>query len=349
METTTSFCTAGLRTLLLVLILWSSGRAQSSGPSNDSIGDGEASAVEQNPNPSSPVTESADVDSNRELRELENDWAVAAATNDPDRVSQFFDSRFLFVGAGGVLQNLEEHLEDFRSGRLKIQSVRVEDFTADVYQGFAVTNILAEVVGRFAERDISGTYRFMDTWSKGGDGWRAVARQQTRVANASSTERDAVESASPPGIVSEKRPDVVPMEVMEAPRNELPSQRLLRQKYLEDDPLSPEPLGSSPRNDSSPTAATASSSNCPAEIRSSNGRLDLTLDVDYHTATIGNDQVRLRMYNKCLVGPTLRVKAGDVMYITLNNRLPIESTTPHDMNGHHGWNTTNLHFHGSNA
>jgi FtsP/CotA-like multicopper oxidase with cupredoxin domain len=80
-------------------------------------------------------------------------------------------------------------------------------------------------------------------------------------------------------------------------------------------------------------------------IRSVNGRLDVTLRVRYADLQIGSDPVRLRVYNDNLVGPVLRAKAGDTLHITLVNELPVEPSTPHG-NGHHSWNTTNLHFHG---
>lgn len=82
------------------------------------------------------------------------------------------------------------------------------------------------------------------------------------------------------------------------------------------------------------------------ELRSRNGRLDVVLDVGYSIQRIGRDDVRLRTYNSRLVGPVLRVKAGDILAITLSNNLPPEPAAPHEINGHHGWNTTNLHFHG---
>src|SRR5262249_4814183 len=44
-----------------------------------------------------------------ELRELENAWAAAVATNDADKIGRFFPDRFLFVGAGGILQNRDQH------------------------------------------------------------------------------------------------------------------------------------------------------------------------------------------------------------------------------------------------
>jgi len=99
----------------------------------------------------------------------------------------------------------------------------------------------------------------------------------------------------------------------------------------------------------------------PAEVSSTAGRLQTTLNVQYtdpKTTTLGGCGLRLRSYNGSLVGPTLRVKPGAVMDIQLINKLPIESgdevraqieqeasaafieTKPHS------FNTTNLHVHG---
>lgn len=140
-----------------------------------------------------------------------------------------------------------------------------------------------------------------------------------------------------------------PMNGPRQPRRELPSDRLLRQRYLEEDPLdeaSREALPPGALKSAVNSTIKSASDVSPLELRSSGGRLDVTLDVDYTTTTIGNDEVRLRTYNHRLVGPTLRVRAGDVIYITLNNRLPVEASISHETNGHHDWNTTNLHFHG---
>ncbi len=97
------------------------------------------------------------------------------------------------------------------------------------------------------------------------------------------------------------------------------------------------------------------------EERSVKGALQTTLTVRYtdpNTTTIGGCGVKLRSYNGQLVGPTLRVRAGDVMNILLDNRLPVE--TPDEVAEQlaqeydnafietrpHTFNTTNLHTHG---
>ena len=99
----------------------------------------------------------------------------------------------------------------------------------------------------------------------------------------------------------------------------------------------------------------------PPETRSKDGALSMNLIVQYsnpETVSIAGCGVRLRTYNGQLVGPTLRVRAGDVLNVNLDNRLPIE--TPDQIqqqfeqeskNAHLGmfpasFNATNLHTHG---
>lgn len=84
----------------------------------------------------------------------------------------------------------------------------------------------------------------------------------------------------------------------------------------------------------------------PDVVQSTNGRLDVTLNVALADNVIGNDKVRLRNYNGKLTGPTLMCRPGDTLYITLRNNLSLESAMPGAMNTLHNFNTTNLHTHG---
>jgi FtsP/CotA-like multicopper oxidase with cupredoxin domain len=126
------------------------------------------------------------------------------------------------------------------------------------------------------------------------------------------------------------------------------------------------------------TSATAADSNCayreidvdrygrkpfqnPPSITSRQGGLDtplVTQFTDPKTTSIAGCPLTLRTYNGQLVGPTLRVKPGDVMNIKLDNRMPKE--TPNEIEQQylqeasnaylstrpHSFNTTNLHTHG---
>ena len=76
----------------------------------------------------------------------------------------------------------------------------------------------------------------------------------------------------------------------------------------------------------------------------------------YNPATGKNDKVRLRSYNGTdvdpttpYVSPTIEVKPGDTVRITLRNQLPADpgcGPDHKDMNKPHCFNGTNLHTHG---
>jgi hypothetical protein len=116
-----------------------------------------------------------------QLRKLEADWATAVATNESKQIGRFLTANFLFVGAGGVLQTRDEHLADFDSGKLKVNSVVIEGATVKVHDRSAVVSSRVTIKGTFDGHDISGPYQFTDTWVKQGASWLAVARQQTQV------------------------------------------------------------------------------------------------------------------------------------------------------------------------
>ena len=84
----------------------------------------------------------------------------------------------------------------------------------------------------------------------------------------------------------------------------------------------------------------------PSVVRSSNGELKVTLTGAYAHNRIGADPVYLRAFNGKLVGPTLRVKPGDRIRLTLKNEMPGERWLPNMMNHLNSFNTMNLHYHG---
>ncbi|MGN6667339.1 MAG: multicopper oxidase family protein [Trinickia sp.] len=86
------------------------------------------------------------------------------------------------------------------------------------------------------------------------------------------------------------------------------------------------------------------------------GYAPVTLNVGYSYYSIYNpstdayDHVKLRAYNGCPMGPTIKVDPGQTLSVQVNNRLPPESVAtcppnaPHDTP--HCFNTVNLHVHG---
>jgi FtsP/CotA-like multicopper oxidase with cupredoxin domain len=92
----------------------------------------------------------------------------------------------------------------------------------------------------------------------------------------------------------------------------------------------------------------------PPAISSVDHVLTATLEIRYtdpRTTSIGQCPLKLRSYNGALVGPTLRVKPGDVMRIIVKNNLPVAGPCTNSEHMTMGatsavYNITNLHTHG---
>ena len=86
-------------------------------------------------------------------------------------------------------------------------------------------------------------------------------------------------------------------------------------------------------------------------LRSENGKLDVRLEIGvalYENNATGFMQ-NLVGYNGVVGGPTLYVKPGDQVSITLVNQLPkepVNTFVPELFNEYHAVDITNLHFHG---
>lgn len=99
-----------------------------------------------------------------------------------------------------------------------------------------------------------------------------------------------------------------------------------------------------------------SSATCGGPAYVAYGYAPVTLSAGYSTYRIYNpstnayDQVRLRAYNGCPTGPTIKVDPGQTLKVKVNNTLPSESAATCPPNASHDaphcFNTVNLHVHG---
>ncbi len=85
----------------------------------------------------------------------------------------------------------------------------------------------------------------------------------------------------------------------------------------------------------------------PEVRRSVDGVLRTELRVQYAYADTGGYRLSLRTYEGKVPGPTLQVRPGDALHISLINDLPPnQDAMPLDGDLPHHFNTTNLHVHG---
>jgi ketosteroid isomerase-like protein len=84
----------------------------------------------------------------------------------------------------GRVTNKAEDKTDLSSGDYKIQSEQLSDLKVLVYGNTAVAAATNTMMGTYKEQDLSGKYRFTDTWVKRSGKWQVVASQYTKVLEA---------------------------------------------------------------------------------------------------------------------------------------------------------------------
>lgn len=298
--------------------------------------------------------------SQEEITRFERAWAEAVARHDidgPRGIQRYLHPEFVFTNPRGLVSDRGHHLDDFRSGVLRFNSVQLADVITHTFGNAAVVVLKASVRGTASGHPADGDYRFTDTLVRtqngppGTTGWLAVARQMTQI-NARPGGSSAQPTAGGDGQTSvssrRKDQDAAVRRLRSAWRSffEDRARAPVRDESQQVPPLDESALPLAQRLSFALASTTAFQE--PEEIRAdpTTRELRVTLVVQKAHNRIGSDPVYLRNYNGKLVGPTLRAHPGDTLRVTLKNDLEPEIDHPGDMNVLHDFNTTNLHTHG---
>jgi ketosteroid isomerase-like protein len=116
-----------------------------------------------------------------QIKKLEQDWAQSTVKNGASAVDQFEADDIFSTDPGGRLTDKTQDKKDLSSGDLKFESMELADMTVHVYGNTAVVNGTNTLKGNYKGQDISGKYRFTDTWVKRNGKWQVAASHSTKV------------------------------------------------------------------------------------------------------------------------------------------------------------------------
>ena len=116
-----------------------------------------------------------------QIKKLEQDWAQATMKEGAAAVDKYEADDILSTDPTGRVTDKAQDKQDLSSGDLKFQSMELSDLKARAYGNTAVATGANTLKGTYKGQDISGTYRFTDTWVKRNGKWQAVASQGTKV------------------------------------------------------------------------------------------------------------------------------------------------------------------------
>ncbi len=116
-----------------------------------------------------------------QIKEHEQNWAQATIKEGAAAVDQYEADDIIDTDPSGRVTDKAQDKIDLSSGDLKFQSIEVSDLKVHVYGNTAVAAGTNMTKGTYKGQDISGKYRFTDTWVKRNGKWQAVASQSTKI------------------------------------------------------------------------------------------------------------------------------------------------------------------------
>ena len=115
------------------------------------------------------------------LMKIERDAAAALMKKDFAGFAGVFSEDAVFTGPDGAVQTKAQLLADLKSGSLAIESTVISDIKVRVFGEAAVVTYTTTDKGQYKGRDISGRYRWTDTFVRRGGKWQVVAGQGTPI------------------------------------------------------------------------------------------------------------------------------------------------------------------------
>ena len=124
-------------------------------------------------------------ENNRLLVQMERDWADALVKGDVATLERIYGSDYTAVDPSGRLLSRAEEIAEVKAGIFKPASMTNEEVQVRLYGGgTAVVTGRSIMTGRTSKgQDISGQYRFTDTFIKEGAQWRVIATQATKISS----------------------------------------------------------------------------------------------------------------------------------------------------------------------
>lgn len=115
------------------------------------------------------------------IKKQEQNWAEAVVKEGAASVDEYEADDIITTDPTGRVTDKAQDRTDLSSGDYKIQSEELSDLRVHVYGNVAVAAATNLMKGTYKGQDLSGKYRFTDTWVKRNRKWEVVASQYTKM------------------------------------------------------------------------------------------------------------------------------------------------------------------------
>lgn len=114
-----------------------------------------------------------------ELMRLEREWAEAYRRRDAALLDQFWAEEFMLTNAAGEIKNKRQAIKDV-VGEASFEFFTTFDLHGNIFGDVAVATGRLLVKGEYKGDDMTGQYRYTNTYARHGGRWRAIALHITK-------------------------------------------------------------------------------------------------------------------------------------------------------------------------
>lgn len=115
------------------------------------------------------------------VRQAVDDLIKAVGSNDVSALESIYSDNFVFTNDAGVFQTRAERFDSLKSGKLKYESVDVDDIKIQMFGNVAVATFRVMSKFNLNGQSQSGNYRVTGTFVKNKGRWQEVAAQVTPI------------------------------------------------------------------------------------------------------------------------------------------------------------------------
>jgi ketosteroid isomerase-like protein len=120
----------------------------------------------------------------QQLTKLENDWMNFTLKRDVASLDRLLADDLTSITPEGKLNTKAQELADVKSGDYAPTAATNKDMKVRVFGNTAIVTGVTAIKGKAKGQDISGDYRFTDTWVLRDGRWQCVATQGSKIAAA---------------------------------------------------------------------------------------------------------------------------------------------------------------------
>lgn len=115
------------------------------------------------------------------LIEIEKAFPEAMMKRDVSMFERVAAEDLTDIAPDGTINTKAKDIEDLKSGTFSVESASVSDLKPRIYGDMAVVTGVADMKGKYKDQDITGRYRFTDTFVRRNGEWKLVATQTTKI------------------------------------------------------------------------------------------------------------------------------------------------------------------------